>query len=151
WLTRSPACTIQCAAFSLLAVPGCWNWRHPQAVLKLFSRRSCAAVARCAYRKFPSLFVIGHAENRKCRSASRCDFFSAGCARCFSMLRAAYVPVKTAQDWLAQGRLYIQRLQESRAEASRQTWLELSPSTTTITSLPGRVPLAIKHLPAASV
>jgi hypothetical protein len=27
----------------------------------------------------------------------------------------------------------------------------LSPRTTTITSLPGRAPLAIKHLPAASV
>src|SRR5215831_19200533 len=40
---------------------------------------------------------------------------------------------------------------ESSAEASRHTRLELSPSTTTITSLPGRVPLAIKHLPAASV
>jgi DNA mismatch repair protein MutS len=34
---------------------------------------------------------------------------------------------------------------------ARQTRLELSPNTTTITSLPGRVPLAIKHLPAASV
>jgi len=47
--------------------------------------------------------------------------------------------------------VYIQRLQESSADASRQTRLELSPNTTTITSLPGRVPLAIKHLPAASV
>jgi dolichol-phosphate mannosyltransferase len=53
--------------------------------------------------------------------------------------------------WLAQRRLYIQRLQESNADASRQTRLEESPSTTTITSLPGRVPLAIRHLPAESV
>src|SRR5207237_7434797 len=44
---------------------------------------------------------------------------------------------------------YITSPQESRADASRQTRLELSPSTTTITSLPGRVPLAIKHLHAA--
>ncbi len=46
---------------------------------------------------------------------------------------------------------HITRPQESNADASRHTRLELSPSTTTITSLPGRVPLAIKHLPAASV
>jgi hypothetical protein len=46
---------------------------------------------------------------------------------------------------------HITRPQESSAPASRQTRLELSPKTTTITSFPGRVPLAIKHLPAASV
>ena len=46
---------------------------------------------------------------------------------------------------------YITSPQLSSADASRQTRAELSPSTTTIISLPGRVPLAIKHLPAASV
>ena len=49
------------------------------------------------------------------------------------------------------GARYIERPHESMADASRHTWLELSPSTTTMTSLPGSVPLAIKHLPAASV
>ena len=54
------------------------------------------------------------------------------------------------ESFRRQGR-YIHRPQESSADASRHTWLELSPRTTTITSLPGRAPLAIKHLPAASV
>ncbi len=78
-------------------------------------------------------------------------FFSAGSTRWSSISSAVRLGMKEAQAWLAQRRRYIQRLQESSADASRQTRLELSPNTTTITSLPGRVPLAIKHLPAASV
>ena len=60
-------------------------------------------------------------------------------------------PTKNVESWLAHRRPYNTRPQESSADASRQTRLELSPNTTTITSLPGRVPLAIRHLPAASV
>jgi dolichol-phosphate mannosyltransferase len=62
-----------------------------------------------------------------------------------------WLHAKQALTWPAQRRLYIQRLQESSADASRQTRLDVSPSTTTMTSLPGRVPLAIRHLPAESV
>jgi len=46
---------------------------------------------------------------------------------------------------------YIQRPHESSAEASCQIPALLSPRTTTIMSRPGRVPLAIKQWPAASV
>ena len=147
---RSLACTIPCAASLRSVVRGCWNPRRKPTVSKLFSRQWCAPAERCAYPKFPSSFVNAYTGNRKCRSALRCDFFSTGCTRP-SSTSAACLGVKQVPAWLAQQRVYIQRLQESSADASRQTRLELSPSTTTITSLPGRVPLAIKHLPAASV
>jgi hypothetical protein len=45
----------------------------------------------------------------------------------------------------------FQSPQESSAEASRHTPALLSPNKTTMTSRPGRAPLAIKQWPAASV
>src|SRR5882724_4526708 len=48
-------------------------------------------------------------------------------------------------------RYYIHKPQDSNAEASRHTPDLLSPNTTTMTSRPGREPLAIKQCPAASV
>jgi hypothetical protein len=102
-------------------------------------------------RELPSSFVNAYMGNRKCRSALHSDFFCVGYARFSSISSTARPCVKGAQTWQTQRRRYIQRLQESSADASRQTRLELSPNTTTITSLPGRAPLAIRHLPAASV
>lgn len=129
---------------------------------KLFLRRSCALTARYVYAKFPLLFVNAYAGNRKCHSVLLWDFSSAGCARCSSISSVACIIANRSQHRrLAMCRLlrssadsgarYIERPHESMADASRHTWLELSPSTTTMTSLPGSVPLAIKHLPAASV
>src|SRR4029077_12721774 len=142
---RSLACTIRCAASLRSVVRVCWNLPRKPAVSKLFSRQWCAPAERCAYAKFPSSFVNAYAGNRKCRWVLHSDFFSAGCARFLSISSTTCHRVNEAQTWPTQRRLYIQRLQESSADASRQTRLELSPNTTTITSLPGRVPLAIKH------
>ena len=129
----------------------CWNSRRKPAVSKLFSREWCAPAERCAYAKFTILFCERVHGKSKMSFGIALRFFSGGCTRPSSIWSAMRLRVKHAPAWMAQQSVYIQRLQESSADASRQTRLELSPNTTTITSLPGRVPLAIKHLPAASV
>src|SRR5947208_11662877 len=140
---RSLACTIPCAASLQSVVRGCSNSRRKPAVSKLFSRQWCAPAERCAYAKFPLSFVNAYTGNRKCRWRLHSDFFSAGCARFSSISSTACRRVSEAQTWPRQRKLYIQRLQEPSADASRHTRLDLSRTTTTITASPAHVRPAI--------
>src|SRR5947208_7528156 len=144
--TRSPVFMTQCAASLPLAVPVCWNWHPKRAVSRSFSRPLCVPMALCAYAKSRLPSANAYEEDRKCRLGLRCDFFSAGCARCSIISSVLCVIVSSCKiddpqfvDNIAAlpifGGRYNQRPHESRAEASRQTRLELSPRTTTITSL----------------
>src|SRR6476619_437622 len=121
---------IQCAASLQSGVPGCWTWHRKRAVSKLFSRPSYVPVAHCVCAKSRLLSENACGGNRKCHSASHYDFFSIGCTRCSSTFSAALVTDTNTKSWVARRRPYNTRPQESSADASRQTWLELSPNTT---------------------
>jgi hypothetical protein len=121
--------------------------RHSPPAWKSYGLEACFVIVHLRVRSGLLRGSKRRTSNIKHRSGNCANWtVDVGCSVfdvCFCLLQVEESPHSR--------RNYIQSPHERRAEASRHTPDLLSPNTTTMTSRPGREPLAIKQCPAASV